>query len=114
MNNLHITYIQSNLFWQDKQANLEHFDKLLKEVPAGTDLVLLPETFNTAFPVDPKEFAETEEGYFAEIPKTNVFTQECSFILEEGGAAVWQAGEKEGETVLLRTDGERIRLCIGE
>lgn len=62
MNNLHITFIQADLQWQDKQANLEHFSELLKEVPSGTDLVLLPETFNTAFPVDPKEFAETKDG----------------------------------------------------
>ena len=62
MNNLCICYIQADLKWQDKQANLEHFSELLKEVKPGTDLVLLPETFNTAFPVDPKEFAETEDG----------------------------------------------------
>ena len=62
MNNLHLTYIQADLQWQNKQANLEHFSQLLKKVPSETDLVLLPETFNTAFPVDPKEFAETEEG----------------------------------------------------
>ncbi|MBR4392231.1 MAG: nitrilase family protein [Bacteroidales bacterium] len=60
--NLHFTYIQADLQWQDKQANLEHFGQLLKDVPFETDLVLLPETFNTAFPVDPKEFAETEDG----------------------------------------------------
>lgn len=62
MDDLHITYIQTDLQWQDKQANLEHFSELLKEVPAETDLVLLPETFNTAFPVDPKEFTETPDG----------------------------------------------------
>ena len=62
MNNLNLTYIQANLKWEDPQGNRDHFDKLLKEVPAGTDLVLLPETFNTAFPVDPKIFAETEDG----------------------------------------------------
>ena len=62
MNNLRICYIQANLFWQDKQANLEHFSQLLKEVPSDTDLVLLPETFNTAFPVDPIQFAETPDG----------------------------------------------------
>lgn len=62
MKNLHLTYIQANLFWQDKQANLEHFSELLKEVPSETDLMLLPETFNTAFPVDPKMFAETVDG----------------------------------------------------
>ena len=62
MNNLHITFIQADLQWQDKQANLERFNELLKEVPSDTDLVLLPETFNTAFPVDPKTFAETIDG----------------------------------------------------
>ena len=62
MNNLHVTYIQSNLLWQNKQANLEHFSQLLQKVPSETDLVLLPETFNTAFPVDPKAFAETTDG----------------------------------------------------
>lgn len=62
MNNLNIIYIQADLRWQDKQGNLEHFSELLKEVPARTDLVLLPETFNTAFPVDPVQFAETPDG----------------------------------------------------
>lgn len=62
MNHLHLTYLQADLRWQDKQANLEHFDQMLKEVPMETDLVLLPETFNTAFPVDPMKFAETPDG----------------------------------------------------
>lgn len=62
MNNLNVAYIQANLRWQNKQANLEHFSQLLKKVPVGTDLVLFPETFNTAFPVDPKVFAETTDG----------------------------------------------------
>lgn len=62
MTDLQITYIQSDLHWEDPQANLEHFSQLLKEVPAETDLVLLPETFNTAFPVEPKVFAETTDG----------------------------------------------------
>lgn len=62
MNNLNITYIQADLRWKDPLDNREHFDQLLKEVPSETDLVLLPETFNTAFPVDPKAFAETTDG----------------------------------------------------
>lgn len=62
MNPLHLTYIQADLHWEDPQGNREHFEQLLKEVPSETDLVLLPETFNTAFPVDPKKFAETKDG----------------------------------------------------
>ena len=62
MNNLKIAFIQADLRWQDQQGNLEHFSELLQEVPMETDLVLLPETFNTAFPVDPVKFAETLDG----------------------------------------------------
>lgn len=62
MNNLYIAFIQAALRWEDPQGNRDHFDELLKEVPSETDLVLLPETFNTGFPVDPLRFAETPDG----------------------------------------------------
>ena len=62
MNNLNIAYIQADLKWEDKQANLEHFSQLLEQVQAGTNLILLPETFTTASPVDTSRFAETEDG----------------------------------------------------
>ena len=59
---MNLTYIQTDLRWEDPQGNRDHFDQLMEEVPEGTDLILLPETFNTAFPVDPQAFAETEGG----------------------------------------------------
>lgn len=62
MNNLNITLIQADLRWEDPDGNRTHFDQLLKEVPSGTDLVLLPETFNTGFPVNPLKLAETHSG----------------------------------------------------
>ena len=62
MNHLAVTIIQSDLLWEDPEENREHFDQLMSEVPPDTDLVLLPETFNTGFPVDPIKFAETPDG----------------------------------------------------
>ena len=62
MPNLNLAYIQTDLQWEDKQANLDNFGRLLEQVQPDTDLILLPETFNTAFPVDPRQFAETVEG----------------------------------------------------
>lgn len=59
MQNLNIAYIQADLKWEDKDANLVHFSQLLEKVKPSTDLILMPETFTTAFPVDPKIFAET-------------------------------------------------------
>ena len=57
MPNLNIAIIQANLIWENKAANTERFGRLLEQVRPGTDLILLPETFTTAFPVDPKLFA---------------------------------------------------------
>ena len=62
MPNLNLAYIQADLRWEDKEANLGHFSRLLEQVQPGTDLILMPETFTTAFPVDPKMFAEKEDG----------------------------------------------------
>ena len=62
MNDLRLSIIQADLRWEDPQGNRAHFDQLLKAVPPGTDLVLLPETFNTGFPVDPLKYSETLNG----------------------------------------------------
>lgn len=62
MNDLNIAFIQTDLRWEDKGANLQNFTALLDQVQEGTDLVLLPETFTTAFPVDPRQFAESVDG----------------------------------------------------
>ncbi len=58
---LYITIVQANLQWKNKEANLIHFSSLLKTVKY-TDIIFLPEMFNTAF--CPKEImlAETMNG----------------------------------------------------
>ena len=44
MPNLHLAYIQADLRWEDKDANIERFGRLLEQVQPGTDLILMPET----------------------------------------------------------------------
>ncbi len=62
MQDLKIALIQSDLVWENARANLNHFDRLLNEIKEKIDLILLPEVFNTGFPVDPEKFAETTDG----------------------------------------------------
>lgn len=62
MPDLHIAFLQCDLRWTDREANLNHIDGFLQQVQPGTDLVLLPETFTTAFPVDPRLYSETPDG----------------------------------------------------
>lgn len=60
MQDLRITFVQANQAWEDKTANLEHFEELLKSV-TETDLVLLPEMFQTGFSMNTKTLAEKME-----------------------------------------------------
>ena len=60
------------------------------------------------------DFEETDAGYFAKIPETNVFTQECNFALTNNGEAVWQSGQCGDRPVTVRTNGKMISLYIGE
>ena len=64
MQNLTVTLVQCQQFWEDKTANLAHFDSLLKEIET-TDLILLPEMFHTGFSMNPAKLAESMEDSLA-------------------------------------------------
>lgn len=62
MNDLTITLIQTNLFWEESARNLKHFDHLINGIKGSTDLILLPEMFNTGFSINPQKCAEEING----------------------------------------------------
>lgn len=63
MQNLSVTLVQADQIWEDKAANYANYKRLLKGVE--TDLIVLPEMFNTGFSMNAAELAEnyqTSEG----------------------------------------------------
>jgi len=62
MQDLKILGLQSNLVWENPQANMENFERIINENFDAHDLVILPETFTTGFPVNPEKLAEEIEG----------------------------------------------------
>lgn len=62
MQDLVITLIQSDLKWEDKRANLGKLSMFIKNIAGETDLIVLPEMFNTAFSMKPELFAEPLQG----------------------------------------------------
>ncbi len=62
MSSLTITTIQTNLHWEDKQANLTMLEKKILSIPKKTEIVVLPEMFSTGFSMQPKLFAEKMDG----------------------------------------------------
>ena len=59
---LNISVLESDIIWNDKQANLQNLEEKLKEIPHGTDIVVLPELFSTGFYIEkPDEMRELAE-----------------------------------------------------
>jgi predicted amidohydrolase len=90
MQNLTVTLVQCQQFWEDKTANLAHFDSLLKEIET-TDLILLPEMFHTSFSMNPAKLAESMEDSLAlNWLKKTANKKNCaiytSFIAQENDA----------------------------
>lgn len=62
MSALTLTTIQANLHWEDKEANLQMLEKRIDAIQEKTELIILPEMFNTGFSMQPKKLAETMDG----------------------------------------------------
>ncbi|MEO6820697.1 MAG: amidohydrolase [Ginsengibacter sp.] len=59
---LTVSLVQSNLFWENKMANLEMFADKIKMLKGKTEVVILPEMFNTGFSMEAGKLAETMDG----------------------------------------------------
>lgn len=86
---LKITAIQSELVWEDIDANLAAFENKINSLNSKTDLIVLPEMFSTGFSMNPKKCAERPDGmttrWMQRIAKQANSVITGSIIIEEGG-----------------------------
>lgn len=62
MPSLTVTIIQTNLAWEDKSANLAMLEQKIYGIDERTEIIVLPEMFNTGFTMQPQLFAEAMDG----------------------------------------------------
>lgn len=62
MSHLTFTLIQTNLHWEDKAANLQMLEEKINSIQHPTQIIVLPEMFNTGFSMKPEEHAEDMQG----------------------------------------------------
>lgn len=89
MQDLIITLVQANQFWEDKAINLQHYEDLLSTTHKS-DVILLPEMFHTGFTMNASDLAETSvQSTGLAWLKTQALQREAaiytSLIMEEGG-----------------------------
>lgn len=59
---LRVALLQMNLAWEDRTANLRHTADLINALPAGTDVIVLPEMFSTGFSANARTLADPMDG----------------------------------------------------
>jgi predicted amidohydrolase len=82
-----ITLIQPDIIWENKIKNLEKMEEFISSTPADTEILLLPEMFNTGFSMNPGELSETPGSVTHEwmwsIAKKYCFGICGSYIIKE-------------------------------
>lgn len=89
MQDLKVTFIQSDLIWKDSRANLSAFSEKISQIEETTDIIVLPEMFNTGFVVEPETIEEqvAREGLeWMRLKATETNAVICgSLIVKENG-----------------------------
>lgn len=62
MENLKITLFQGYLFWENIDKNLQNIELRLSDIREKTELIILPEMFNTGFTMNAEKLAEPMNG----------------------------------------------------
>lgn len=86
---LHITLIQPDIVWEDKDANLQQYGKMMSEIVGPRHIVVLPEMFSTGFSMAPERLAEPMDGravsWMAEMAVKHRCILTGSLIIEDDG-----------------------------
>ncbi|MCW3120715.1 MAG: amidohydrolase [Flavipsychrobacter sp.] len=86
---LHITVIQPDIVWENKEANLLQYEKTISGISGPKHVVALPEMFSTGFSMAPERLAEPMDGTSVRWMADMAVKYRCiltgSLIIEEDG-----------------------------
>jgi len=103
MQDLTVTLIQQPLIWLDAKANQQHFADLITPLAGKTDLIILPEMFNTGFSMKPAPVAEPMSGMTLQWLTEQA--AQCGAAIT-GSFTIKEAGKFYNRMVFMQPDGE--------
>ena len=105
MENINITLIQSNLVWEDIDKNLDNLEKKIYMGITGnvhTDLIVLPEMFNSAFTMNYSKCAEDMNGKTIAWLRKIACQKHCAIV---GSLIIRENGKYFNRLVWVNEDG---------
>lgn len=118
MDNLKVTYLQSNLHWENPEANRAMFAAKIAALSEKTDLIILPEMFPTGFSMNAASLAEPLNG--PTLQWMQVQSQQSgaaitgSVIIKEAGNFYNRLLWVEGNSILHIYDKKHTFTLAGE
>lgn len=102
--NLKITVFQAYLFWENIEKNLQNIGlRLSGGVREKTDLIVLPEMFNTGFTMRAEELAEEMDGPTMQWIKKTAASYDC---VVTGSLIIKEHDKYYNRMVWVKPDGE--------
>ncbi len=87
--NLRVSLIQTDIFWENKAANLASFEQKIASLAGKTMVVVLPEMFSTGFSMNTQLLAEPMDGntiqWMQKVSQLYRVILAGSVIIEENG-----------------------------
>ena len=80
MRNLTVSLIQAELAWEDPEANRKAFAERIVELPADTDLIVMPEMFTTGFSMTAARLAEAPGGATQQWMQSIARQRDCALV----------------------------------
>lgn len=105
MQDLMVTLIQTQLIWEDIDANLAMFDDHIDNLKGPTDLIVLPEMFSTGFSMNAARLAETMTGKAVAWLRKKAAQMDLNIT---GSVMIMESENYYNRLVWARPDGEMI------
>jgi omega-amidase len=102
MENLKITTYQGYLFWENVDKNLQNIALRLSGIRTTTDLIVLPEMFNTGFSMNAEKLAEPMNG--KTMQWMNATAQKFNCVVT-GSLIISENGKYYNRLIWMRADG---------
>ena len=99
---LNVAFIQTDLVWEQPQANRKQIETYFEQLASSTDVVFLPEMFSTGFTMRPELVAESMSGVTIQWMKQ---WSEKLQVAVAGSIAIEEEGKFYNRFVWVNVDG---------